>query len=378
MEKIKKYLLFIFLLENIAVQTTLAGAVANPLFYLFLALGAIFVLQGELWNNESRQTYWPICALAAIYVIYQFSFGSTYITQRSIIYLVAKLTTFAIIITGVKNNYEFYKNRMLNALAIFMCFFIIYGFATGGAVDRGSGRMLVGFTNENTTSSMGALVVGTMLFTVREWNLKNVLIACIGLYALLAGGSRAGVLILGILVFMRYGFSPKMLFAALLLYVVSVYVFPSIGLNTIGVQRMVDTVEGVEGANRDIERQACWMMIDEHPISGWGFEAQNQGSAATLSEMGSHNGYLETLKFMGYPMGGLWIAIVTYAILHAIIFYRRNRIPFDMHIAILVAFYAKAFYEGLYVGVHEFGTNLIFVCLAVVYAKINRIKENRL
>lgn len=375
MDKLKKYLLFAFLLENVAVQTSLAAAFANPLFYLFLALGGIFVLKGELWNRQSIQVFWPLCALAVIYVVYQFTFGSGYINQRSLIYLTAKLTTFTIIIAGIKNNYEFYENRMLYGLAIFMCFFILYGFATGGAVARDSGRMLVGFTNENTTSSMGAMVVGAMIFNVRKWNWKYILIASIGLYALLAGGSRAGVLVLGILVIMRYGFSPKVLIATSLLVVSSVYVLPSIGLNTIGVERMMQTVNGSEGTNRDVEREACWMMIRENPYNGWGFEAQNQGAALVVSELGSHNGYLETLKFMGYPMGGLWIAILSISILYALWFYRKYKIEFDMHIAVLVAFYAKAFYEGLYVGVHEFGTNLVFVCLAIVYYKIMLIKK---
>lgn len=378
MEKLKKYLLFAFLLENVAVQTSLAAAFANPFFYVFLALGALFVAQGELWNRQSRQICWPLCALAAIYVVYQFTFGFEYINQRSLIYLTAKLTTFAIIITGIKNNFEFYENRMLYRLAIFMCFFIVYGFATGGAVDRGSGRLLVGFTNVNTTSSMGAMVVGAMIFTVRKWNWKYILIAGIGLYALLAGASRAGVLVLAILVVMRYGFSPKVLIATSLLVVTSVYILPAIGLNTIGVERMMNTVEGVEGTNRDVEQQACWMMIEERPYNGWGFEAQNQGAALALSELGSHNGYLETLKFMGYPMGGLWIAIVTFAIVYALLFYRKHRISFDMHLAILVAFYANAFFEGLFVGVHEFATNMFFVCMAVVYYKIYLFKQVKL
>lgn len=376
MDKVKKYLLYLFLLENVAVQTSLAAGFANPVFYAFIAVGALLILKGDTWNKQSRQTFWPIFALAAVYVIYQFTFGIDYVNQRSLIYLAAKLSTFAIIITCIENNYKFYESRMLYGLALFMCFFILYGLATGGGVNSSSGRMTLGFTNENTVGTMGAFVLGTMLFLVKKWNWKYILIAGIGLYGILGGGSRGGVLVIAILVLMRYGLSPKILLVTSLLVLVSIYILPIIGLETVGVQRMIDTATGAESTNRDMEREACWMMIAEQPYNGWGFEAQNQGAALAISELDSHNGYMETLKFMGYPMGGLWIAILSFSILYALWFYRKNKIEFDMHIAVLVAFYAKAFYEGLYLGVHEFGTNLVFVCMAIVYYKIMLIKKN--
>lgn len=373
MDKVKKYLLYALLLENISVQTLLAGTFAKPLFYIFIVIGFFFILQKDFWHSAVQRMFWPLYLLGGVYVLYQFSFGLDYLNQQSVIYLSGKIATFAIIIICIKSNYEFYENRMLNGLTLFMCFFILYGFATGGGA-QGTDRMTVGFTNENTTSGMGALVLGTMLFSVQKWNKKALLIAGIGLYALLAGGSRAGMMVLGILMIMRYGLTPKIVFISALLVIVSVYVLPSIGFETVGVQRVVDTINGTEGTNRDMEREAAWMMIEERPINGWGFEAQNQGAALDLSELGSHNGYLETLKYMGYIMGGLWIAALLFFIIKALLIYKKKRIPYDIYLAILVAFAANAFFEGLFVGVHEFATNMFFVALAMVYSKIYRIK----
>ena len=47
---VKKYLLFVFLLENIMVQTSLMGSFANPLFYVFLALGLVCALDSRIWG----------------------------------------------------------------------------------------------------------------------------------------------------------------------------------------------------------------------------------------------------------------------------------------------------------------------------------------
>ena len=134
---------------------------------------------------------------------------------------------------------------------------------------------------------------------------------------------------------------------------------------------MIDTVEGSEGTNRGVEREACLMMISEKPLIGWGFEAQNQGKASLLSLLGSHNGYMETLKFMGIPMGGLWIAVYLWTVLRLYLKYRRYKLESDVYLAMLIAFTVNAYYEGLFVGVHEFATNLIFVAMAMICKKLS-------
>ena len=110
-------------------------------------------------------------------------------------------------------------------------------------------------------------------------------------------------------------------------------------------------------------------MIREKPWNGWGFEAQNQGIALEMSELGSHNGYLETLKFMGYPCGGAWLGILVLSILVIFKRYHKLGIARDMFVGIVLAFAVNAYFEGLFVGVHEFATNVFFVCLAVAYKK---------
>ena len=375
MEKLKKYLLYLFLLENVAAQTSLMGGFSGYFFYAFLLLGAIFMLQGDLWKHKMMSTYWPLYVMGTIYVLYEFTFGYNTISTQTLVYLVAKLTTFAIIIMSIDNNFEFYERKMLYKLSVFICLFVLYGMATGNMGGGGSSRLLVGFGNSNSTSGMGAFVLGTMLFTTKKWNIKSFLITGIGLYAVLAGGSRAGIMIVAILMFIRYGFSVKFVSVIALIVLAAIYILPTIGLETVGVERFLRTVDGTEGSNRDIERVACWMMISERPWTGWGFEAQNQGAALMLSELGSHNGYLETLKFMGYLCGGAWISILLLSIIVIIKRYHKLGIARDMFIGLVLAFALNAYFEGLFVGVHEFATNMFFVCLAVAYKKTDLYKK---
>ncbi|WP_195407808.1 O-antigen ligase family protein [Bacteroides congonensis] len=369
MEKLKKYLLFLFLLENVAAQTRLMGGISTYFFYIFLVLGAMFMLQRDLWRGKTMNTYWPLYVMGGIYVLYEFTFGQSTISMQTLVYLIAKLTTFAIIVMGVDNNFKFYERKMLYGLSVFICFFVVYGMVTGGLAQSHSTRMLVGFGNANSTSGMGAFVLGAMLFITEKWNLKSLLIIGIGLYAVLAGGSRAGIMVVAILMFIKYGFSPKMALVFAAVVFVAVYILPAIGLNTVGVERFLHTVDGTEGTNRDNEREACWLMIREKPWNGWGFEAQNQGRALEMSELGSHNGYLETLKFMGYPCGGAWLGILVLSILVIFKRYHKLGIARDMFVGIVLAFAVNAYFEGLFVGVHEFATNVFFVCLAVAYKK---------
>lgn len=371
LENLKKYLLYFMLLENVAVQTSLFGAYSSIFFNLFLGLGLFFILTGEVFKANAVKTFSPLYVLVGIYLFYEFTIGASYIDSRSLTYLVAKMTTFAIIITSVNSNYKFYETKGLHNLALFMCFFVVYGLATGGLTEASMGRSAMGFTNSNTTSGMGAFILGIVLFLTKKWNWKNIVIAVIGLYAILAGGSRAGVLVAAIIIFMRYGISLKIIMMSFILVVASLFVLPAIGLETVGVERMIDTVEGSEGTNRDVEREACLMMISEKPLMGWGFEAQNQGKASLLSLLGSHNGYLETLKFMGIPMGGLWIAVYLLTVLRLYLKYRRYKLESDVYLAMLIAFTVNAYYEGLFVGVHEFTTNLIFVAMAMVCKKFS-------
>lgn len=374
---IKKYLLFVFLIENIMVQTSLMGSFANPLFYVFLALGLLCLFDFNVWSGKAIKKFGWMYALMVLYILYEFVVGPEYINQKTLLYLLSRIVTFVIIISGIYYNESFYRRIAIKWLILTMSFFLLFGLASGGFADS-TGRMTAGYTNANTAGSMGAIIVGMVIFYTKNkhWNIINYLCLFAGMFGVLASGSRAGFLMLGMLVFLRYGFNFKTVGLCGLLIVLGLFILPQFGVETVGIQRMIDTYNGVEGTNRDIEREAAEWMISQKPLTGWGYQAVNQGKAALISILASHNGYLEIIKQMGYPCAVIYFFILASVILLSLKAVWTKHIQMNMFLAIVLIDLIKANYEALFVGVHEFGTNLFFFCLAMVSVQLYNMKHD--
>lgn len=377
MEKIKKYLLLFFLIENIAAQTSLLGGYVDLFFYSFLVIGAFFILNGEVFSSENRKKFGVMYVLMAIYLIYEFIVGFEYLSSKTLLYVVAKIVTFGIIITSIGNYKEYYENEAIRYLVLFMAFFLIYGVLTGQGMSSGSGRIRAGFTNENTTGGMGAMIIGMVLFYMKDkiWSYRTWILLVTGCFGVLAGGSRAGFLMLFILVLLRYGMNIKTIMFGLLFLIFGLFILPKTGIKTVGLERLYATYQGKEKSNREIERAAGIWMIEQSPWNGHGFNAQNKGYAASLTNLGSHNGYLETYKFMGIPMATLYFLTIFISILSYLLTIRRYGEPISLYGAMVLMLLVKSMYEGLMVGVHEYETTLFFTSLAMISAEKFEIKR---
>ncbi len=373
----KKYLLLIFLIENIAAQTAM-GWLSDYLFYPFMALGLFYMLNSSFWSSENIEKFKPLYLLSAVYVLYAFTIGFEYLNQKNILYLLAKLSTFSMIIVSLGADQKFYEHKGVWILAIVMSGFLCYGLLSGGEVQS-SGRALAGFTNENTAGAMGALTVGFLLFYMRgrKWSWLPVVIVIAGIYGVLAGASRSGFLMLGLFIFLRYGINLKTAGLVILVVVAGLYILPAIGVNTIGIQRMIDTYEGIERTNRGLEREAAEWMIAQKPLTGWGFNVKNIGYAASLSLLASHNGYLELAKQMGVPFEVVYFMVILAAIIVYWKVKRQNKLPMDLFFAMIFVLLVKANYESSFIGVHEYGTNIFFIALAVVSSRTYEYKHLR-
>ncbi len=362
------------------VQTSLMGALANPLFYIFLGLGLFCALDGKIWSSEALKKFGWAYALMGLYVVYEFIVGAAYLNQKTLLYMIAKIVTFVIIITGVYYNEAFYRGKAVKWLVITMSFFLLYGLISREYADS-SGRMLAGYTNSNTTGGMGALIVGMVVFYMRDkkWTLIPMVCVFAGMFGVLAGGSRAGFLMLGLLIFLRYGFNIKTVGMCMAIIILGLYILPAVSVETVGLQRLLDTYNGIEGTNRDLEREAAEWMIAQRPWTGWGYEAANQGHARTLSSMGAHNAYLDMIKEIGYPCAIVYFLIIAKTLISGLYIKRKERKPLSLHMALLLILLVRANYESLLVGVHEFETNMFFVSLAIVsagtYSFKNRCRE---
>ena len=324
------------------------------------------MMSGGIFKPESFRKCRPLYLLGVVYIAYQFTLGFATLSSSTLIYLIAKVTTFVIMIVSVVDDWDFYARKVPFYLSIIVFIVLLFGLNTSDTLNT-TDRLELGFGNANSTSSLSAFCVATVLFF---WNRKHAIlytiIALVAVYSMLAGGGRNAILMLAIMLFIWTGMSLKRIFIAASLICLLWGAINVFSLNLAGVERLESTIVGEAGTNRDIERLATQMMIDEKPYTGWGFGATNVGAAAALSELGSHNGYLETIKFMGYPFAILYFLILFGSAIPMLRYYRSHDMSIRYHLAIVLSHFACAFFEGLYVGVHEFSTNIIFYSLAVL------------
>lgn len=378
---IKKYLLFVFLLESIMAQTSLMGSLTNPMFYICLMLGLLCAIDNLIWSRKAIEKFGWAYALIAVYIVYEFFIGIEYVSQKTLLYLLSKVITFIIIISGILYNEKFYRNEAIRWLILTMSFFIIYGFATGGFVGS-ENRMLIGYTNPNTTGSIGAIIVGMLVFYMknRKWSVLSILCLMAGMLGVLGGGSRTGFLILFVLIFLRYGLNVKTIAFVGGLIVLGLFILPAIGVETIGLQRLSDTITGIEGTNRDAEREAAEWMIAQKPWTGWGYGAINMGYATQISLLPSHNGYMEIIKQMGFPCAIIYFGILAITLIKSIRLNIKFKQHLDLFLALSIILLIGANYESLFIGIHEYVTNLFFFALAMVtarnYSLINNFVSN--
>jgi len=367
MEKIKKYLLLLFLIENITAQTTSVSSFTGFLFYVFLALGWLTVFDSNTFARITLKKFSWMYFLMVLYIVFQLFISPQKFEPYGLLYVISKIATFLIIITSISSDCDFYEQKLPVILAYVIAFFIILGSITGG-FQSGEGRHDLGFSNSNTTGSWGAIMVGCVLFHTQtnKWNWKSYLCVLVGAFAILASGSRASLLMIALLIFFRYGVSYKTVIFGFLFLVFAFYILPFIGLDPIGIDRVVGTVDGTVDMDRERNREAAIWMIQQKSLTGWGFGAKNQGFALSLSELGSHNGYLETCKYMGIPASVFWFLAVVVSTLSYLKTKRQYKIQMDLYFSLVLILFAKSMYESLFVGIHEFETNVFFVALAML------------
>ena len=365
MNAVKKYSLLVFLIENLLAQAPMFGK-SSWLFYLMLATGLVLLVSGGYLSNVSYRQCKPLHILAFVYIAYQFTLGFSTLNARTVLYLLAKVTTFVIIGVSIMTDWDFYARKVPVYLSLVVALILLFGI--NSTLDLGSGeRMNLGFGNPNSTSSLSAFaLVGVLFFYDRKRPFLYITVGLMALYAMLAGGGRNAILTLAVASLIWTGGSMKKGLAILLMLAALWGATTVLSVELSGVSRIKGTIDGSIGSNRDIEREAAIMMIEEKPITGWGFEAHNTGNAAAVSDLGSHNGYLETIKFMGYPFGGLFFVVLILSSLSFMKYYKSTDLALRYHLAIVLSTLVSALYEGLFVGVHEFSTNMVFYSLAVL------------
>ena len=363
-----------FLIENLCTQTILLYSYTMPIFYILLGLGILMVLRPSNWSFFSFGRFGWMFSLSIIYVLHCFVFGLEFLDQENILYLIAKIATFFIIITSLNENLEYYEEKGIFLFALIASLFIIYGFIMPGAEIEFDGEMrnAFGFVNPNAMGGIATIIFGVLVceYHHQRWPIWALILCVLSVFGVMASGSRSSIIVLVLMFLSQYKFSFKTVFYVAMALLLLMVVLPKFGVEITGVNRMQATLSGELGSNRGDERIAAEIMIQERPWVGWGLVTENQGRAAQVTMMSSHHSYLDLAKTMGIPLAIIWILVVVSVIIRYLFNMRRYGLPFDFFCVYVLCTLFKGFFEAMFAGAHEIQTNIFYVCLAVLSMRL--------
>ena len=267
-------------------------------------------------------------------------------------------------VISISRNIDFYYKKFYLYLPILAVCLIGVGRFIGG-IDIITNRQTFGFGNSNAMCSIAATSAGCIFIQNEKLNKWHWIAIAICTYGVLMGGSRTSMVILIFGFLFKYGLKFKTLFIILAMYL-SFSVMNNVGLKFAGIDRLTNTIESGDYVDdRRYERKATIMMIEKNPITGNGLYSDNTGEAKKVSQLGSHNGYLDILKFMGLLFGGISIValfIHTFKIIKE--FYFSPNFYIRTHLFIVISVLAMAMFEAYIWGVNQMTTSFLFVSMA--------------
>lgn len=370
MERIVKFWLFLFLIGNICAQYKVLTPFANMFFYPLLGFSviAIFSNCSMVFSSRIISTYKFIYAYVFILWIYQFTFGLSQTHDDTWMYIIAKTAVLLMTVIAVEKNYAFYHTLFCKYFLLFCVVLIILGLTIFN--HGASGRQYLGFGNPNAGGHLASICVAGLLMVNpiknKIWLLRGMMLIC--LVAVMLSGSRASLGVVIIAIVMKYGLSRKLVIAAIIGFFTLTILLPMTGIQFAAVERFTQTLESRDySSGRESERQAALLMISESPMIGNGICTPQTEQAMMISELGSHNTYLDWLKWFGIPLGGVLILFLVAATLRLFFHYRKVNDEYKrFHLFIVVSTVIICYFEGFIWGVNEMSNTLFFTSLAIL------------
>lgn len=370
-EVLFKYWLLLFIICNICAQYYLTSSISNYLFYFLQLWGVLLLIininfiRSKIVIKEFPIVYW----FAVILFIYQFTFGFLFISEKTWTYLISKtLVNFSIIISLTWYT-DFYEKKFYPTIAIITAILLVFGYFSHNIFY--GGRQTLGFWNPNSTGSISAICFG-VIFIMTTFNKKiRYVTAIICLLGVLLSGSRSAMGIVVISLFIKYGLNYRLIgIVSLILFVIFI-ILPACDIHFIGISRFAEALQSNDfSSGREIERESTIYMIKESPWIGNGIYSQQSEEASRISSLGSHNAFLDFIKWFGVPIGCLWIGIMLYYIVRLYLFYRNSESSEERaHLFVVIGVLFAANYEAYIWGVNQMITSMFFLSFCLLQKK---------
>lgn len=362
-EFLLKYWLIGFVICNVCSQYHLTSPFANALFYFMQAMALICTMFSinALRSRTTIKTFPFVYWYALILIVYQFTFGFLFISEKTWTYLLSKIIVDFAIIISLAWEEEYYEKSFYRDIAIMTSILLLFGYFTYN--PSYGGRQTLGFWNPNSTGSISAICFG-VTFIIKSINAKvRYAVATVCLLGVLLSGSRSAMGIVVISLFINYGINPKLIGIIGILTIIALFVLPALGIEFIGISRFADAFASNDFASgRETERESTLYMIKESPWIGNGIYSQQDEEASRISTLGSHNAYLDFIKWFGFPLGLLIIGVMIYYILRLYLYFRNSDNCYERaHLFVLISVLLAANYEAYIWGVNQMITTMFFL-----------------
>lgn len=374
MDRLLRIWPLVFLIISILEQTLLFRRIADPIFYIVMGLGLIILLHRFYFIKRSDiYNQFPfLYGMVIIFTIYQFSFGLFESNERSWVYYISKVVSLSIIMISVSEFPRFNRYTLSTFFSYIIVFLTILGHFVLNITLPGA-RKTLGFLNPNAMGALAACAFGILLFTynthtnkLEKWIIPFCIFEC--LVSVLESGSRTAMIMIIIAIIYKFIKNLKSILIGTITIGCLLWILPHIGIKMVAFDRFAETIESSNfSEGRENERAAALVMIRAKPIEGNGLYAIQNEESLKISEFGSHNGYLDFLKMLGIPLGGLLILILLLTIIRdcqSLYNTEDNYIKANLFIVIGVAL--ASMNEAYLWGVNQPVTTLFLISIANV------------
>lgn len=376
-EFLTKYWIVILLAGNIFQQYYFLGFLGDYFFYGALLIGVLLLAPhiSELFSQDYISRYSVIYCFLFVLIGYQFIFGWFYIWPKTITYIISKCVISLLMVYILSTNSKFYEYDFFKYIPFVTAILLVIGYFTYNIEIQG--RNTLGFTNQNSTGAIASISCGIIL--IQSWKNKiNWVVMLVCLWGVLMSGSRTAMGILFIAVIIKFGFNKKLIFSGLAILLFVFVVLPELNIQFSGIDRFTQAIKSNDiSSGREIEREGALIMIRSSPLVGNGIYSGLTKEALGITDLGSHNGYLDFLKWYGIPIGSF---LILFLVLKVISLYRtfhdsENKTDRAM-LFVVIGVMLAANYEEYIIGVNQMITTMFFVAISILQNKQYEIKNN--
>ena len=296
---------------------------------------------------------------------------------EAIKFLMSRGLQFSIISVSIYFNYEYYKDKFLNHIVYLVFGIIVFSFLLDPFIF--SGRYTGVVWNSNMLAAFTVTAFSILLLKNDKQTKLDSFILFSLLVISLSTGSRLVLVAIGLVLLMKYGFSPRNIFYSVISLVLTLIII-SVNLDT-SLNRFV--AQSLFN-DRLFQYQYAYETFLQKPLFGYGLDKYAYIDLslvpshifATHTVMGAHNGYLAFFTQYGFLFGAITLFIIFRKSIQLYSYFRNSKDSEKVFLFIIIYTLVASIFETYITGINEFNTILFWFSLAILsYSKFKEEYE---